>query len=93
MLNGWLSNRSYKWIEFSFGHSRNILDNGEHRRTMSSDSDSAKSPGPQYEAFTAWSGERGVTINGVQAAKISGHGLGIVAQRRIEVHQLIFECQ
>ena len=60
---------------------------------MPSDSVSAKSAGPHYEAFTAWSEERGVTINGVQAAKISGRGLGIVAQRHIEVHQLILERQ
>ena len=59
---------------------------------MSSDSGSVKFAGSQLEAFTEWSRERGVTINGVQAAKISGRGLGIVAQRHIEVHQLILEC-
>ncbi|CAF9931011.1 MAG: hypothetical protein HETSPECPRED_007771 [Heterodermia speciosa] len=51
---------------------------------MSSDTGSAKSADPHYEAFTAWSGQQGVRINGVQAAQISDRGSGIVAQRHIE---------
>ena len=41
--------------------------------------------GAQHAEFTAWAKQQGVQINGVGPAKISGHGLGIVAQRRIEV--------
>lgn len=42
-------------------------------------------PGSQHDQFTAWAKEQGVKINGVGPAKISGRGLGIIAQRRIEV--------
>ena len=38
-----------------------------------------------HDEFTAWAKEQGVLINGVGPANIVGHGLGIVAQRRIEV--------
>lgn len=43
------------------------------------------SPGPEHEQFTTWAKNQGVRINGVGPAKISGSGLGIIAQRRIEV--------
>ena len=43
------------------------------------------SPGAHHESFTAWAKQQGVQVNGVGPAGISGHGLGIVAQRRIEV--------
>lgn len=42
-------------------------------------------PGAQHEAFTKWAEAEGVSITGVGPAKISGRGLGIVAQRKIEV--------
>ena len=42
-------------------------------------------PGTHHDEFTAWAKQQGVQINGVGPAKIVGHGLGIVAQRRIEV--------
>lgn len=42
-------------------------------------------PGTRHDEFTAWAKEQGVQINGVGPANIVGHGLGIVAQRRIEV--------
>lgn len=42
-------------------------------------------PGAQHEAFTKWVKAEGVRIDGVRPAKISGRGLGIVAERRIEV--------
>ena len=45
-------------------------------------------PGPEHEQFTAWAKNQGVRINGVGPAKISGSGLGIIAQRRIEVSGL-----
>ncbi|KAK3172786.1 hypothetical protein OEA41_006111 [Lepraria neglecta] len=41
-------------------------------------------PGPQHDQFTAWAKKKGVKINGVGPARISGRGLGIIAQRRIE---------
>lgn len=42
-------------------------------------------PGAQHEAFTEWVKAEGVRISGVTPAKISGRGLGIVTERRIEV--------
>ena len=42
-------------------------------------------PGPEHEHFTTWAKNQGVRISGVGPAKISGSGLGIIAQRRIEV--------
>ena len=42
-------------------------------------------PGTHHDEFTAWAKEQGVQVNGVGPANIVGHGLGIVAQRRIEV--------
>lgn len=42
-------------------------------------------PGVHHEKFTAWAKQQGIRVNGVGPARISGHGLGIVAQRRIEV--------
>lgn len=42
-------------------------------------------PGAHHEEFTAWAKQQGVQVNGVGPAGISGYGLGIVAQRRIEV--------
>ena len=45
-------------------------------------------PGPEHEQLTRWAMSQGVRINGVGPGKISGSGLGIVAQRRIEVSGL-----
>ena len=45
-------------------------------------------PGPEHEQLTRWARSQGVKINGVGPAKIPGSGLGIVAQRRIEVSGL-----
>ena len=42
-------------------------------------------PGTHHDEFTAWAKEQGVQVNGVGPANIVGYGLGIVAQRRIEV--------
>ena len=42
-------------------------------------------PGAHHEEFTAWAKQQGVQINGVGPARIPGQGLGIVAQRRVEV--------
>ena len=49
---------------------------------------SVSPPGPEHEQLTIWARSQGVRINGVGPAKISGSGLGIVAQRRIEVSGL-----
>lgn len=40
--------------------------------------------GPQHEALTHWSKDRGVEIKKVSPARIPGRGLGVIAQRRIE---------
>lgn len=45
----------------------------------------ANKPASPLDAFTTWSRERGVRIDGVTAAESPGRGRGIVAQRRIEV--------
>ena len=42
-------------------------------------------PGTHHDEFIAWARQQGVQVNGVGPANIVGHGLGIVAQRRIEV--------
>ena len=42
-------------------------------------------PGPEHEHFITWAKNQGVKISGVGPAKIPGRGLGIIAQRRIEV--------
>ena len=43
---------------------------------------------PHHEQFVEWAKNSGVEINGVGPAKILGRGLGIVAERAIEVHDL-----
>ena len=48
----------------------------------------ASPPGSEHEQCTAWAKNQGVRINGVGPAKISGSGLGIIAQRRIKVSGL-----
>lgn len=45
-------------------------------------------PGPEHEQLPGWAKSQGVRINGIGPAKITGSGLGIVAQRRIEVSGL-----
>lgn len=45
------------------------------------------SPGPQHERFVTWAKKQGVEVNGVELANISGSGLGIIAQRKIEVSE------
>lgn len=42
------------------------------------------SPGSQHERFTKWARKQKIRINGVGPAQVSGRGLGIIAQRRIE---------
>ena len=42
-------------------------------------------PGTHHDEFTAWAKQQGVQVNGIGPANIVGHGLGIVAQRKIEV--------
>ncbi len=42
-------------------------------------------PGHEHELFTLWAKERGVQIFGVGPAKIEGCGIGMVAQRKIQV--------
>ena len=42
-------------------------------------------PGAHHEEFTKWAKQQGIQVNGIEPASIPGHGLGIVAQRRIEV--------
>ena len=44
-------------------------------------------PGSRHEEFTEWAKQQGIQVNGVGPASISGYGLGIVAQRRIEVRK------
>ncbi len=39
---------------------------------------------PKYERFMKWAMKQGVRINGVGPSQISGRGLGIIANRRIE---------
>ena len=46
-------------------------------------------PGRQHEVFVAWAKTQGVKIDGVKPAEIQGRGLGIVAQRRIEVQTIL----
>lgn len=46
---------------------------------------STGSPGPQHEEFITWAKDQGVKVNGCRAAKIGGRGLGMVAERRLEV--------
>ena len=46
------------------------------------------SAGPQHERFTKWAREQNIRINGVGPAQVSGRGLGIIAQRRIEVDEI-----
>lgn len=48
------------------------------------------SPGPQHERFIQWAREQNIRINGVGPAQVSGRGLGIIAQRRIEVDEIFF---
>ena len=47
--------------------------------------DGTSSLEPQYEEFTAWVKQQGVKVNGVMPAKLPERGIGIVAQRHIEV--------
>ena len=42
-------------------------------------------PGPQHEKCIKWARDQGVVINGIEPARMKGRGLGIVAQRQIEV--------
>ena len=42
-------------------------------------------PGHEHKLFVSWAKEQGVRISGVRPVKIQGRGLGIVADRRIEV--------
>jgi hypothetical protein len=42
------------------------------------------------EKFTQWSEARGVKRNGVAAHRFAGRGMGIVAERRIEVRRCVF---
>lgn len=44
--------------------------------------------GPQHERFTEWAQKQKIRINGIGPAKVSGRGLGITAQRKIEVDEI-----
>ena len=44
-------------------------------------------PGAQHDEFMEWAQQQGVQVNGVGPASILGYGLGIIAQRRIEVRK------
>lgn len=44
-------------------------------------------PGAQHDEFMVWAQQQGVQVNGVGPANILGYGLGIIAQRRIEVRK------
>lgn len=48
----------------------------------------SRSPGPHHERFIEWAREQKIKINGVGPAQASGRGLGIIAQRRIEVDEM-----
>ena len=41
--------------------------------------------GLKHVVFTQWAKKHGVQIKGVRPAQISGHGLGIIAEKGIEV--------
>jgi len=45
----------------------------------------------KHERFTQWAKDRGVEINGVQAAQIPGRGLGLLTTRALkEGHRILF---
>lgn len=48
-------------------------------------------PGAHHEEFTAWAKQQGVQINGVGPAIIAKHGLGIIAQRRVEAGEVLVD--
>ena len=50
-------------------------------------------PGAHHDEFTAWAKQQGVQVFGVGPANIVGHGLGIVAHRRIEVTNPYFSTK
>lgn len=44
-----------------------------------------------HEKFREWvTNERGVEINGITAHKFEGRGVGIIAEKRIEVGDILF---
>ncbi|KAG5292425.1 SET domain-containing protein [Histoplasma ohiense] len=47
------------------------------------------SAGPEHEKFTEWAISQGVEINGVAPAQFPGQGVGIAAQRNIDVGEVI----
>lgn len=46
---------------------------------------SPSSAGPEHEKFTEWAISQGVEINGVAPVQFPGQGVGIAAQRNIDV--------
>lgn len=40
-----------------------------------------------HDEFTKWAVKQGVKINGIKAHRFEGKGLGIIAERRLEVCQ------
>ncbi|EGC47852.1 SET domain-containing protein [Histoplasma capsulatum var. duboisii H88] len=50
---------------------------------------SPSSAGPEHEKFTEWAISQGVEINGVAPAQFPGQGVGIAAQRNIDVGEVI----
>ena len=49
-------------------------------------------PGPEHELFKQWVLEQDITPNGIAPAKFSGRGIGIVAERNIEVGLIYKHC-
>jgi hypothetical protein len=46
----------------------------------------------KHEAFTRWAVERGVKINGIKPYRFEGKGLGIIAEKRLGVRQMLLCC-
>lgn len=57
-----------------------------HQNMSTASESESDLPDPVHEAFTALSIEQRIRINKVQASRVPRGGLGIIAQRRVEVH-------
>ncbi|EED13908.1 hypothetical protein TSTA_101480 [Talaromyces stipitatus ATCC 10500] len=49
------------------------------------------SPGRQHTAFMQWAIDEGVKVNGVEPARITGRGLGMIATRDIQEHEMLID--
>jgi hypothetical protein len=45
-----------------------------------------------HEEFTKWAVDRGVKINDVSAHRFNGRGLGIIADKKLEVCKTTYTC-